>query len=94
MKRFAQIHENKAWWIFEAEEAPEFASNIVLMDITDISEVQEGWFYDPVTNMFYGEDPKPSIDVQEVLENQIVIMSAIADLCIQLASRSEEYKDG
>lgn len=87
MKRFVQLYENKAWWIFEAEEAPEFASNIVLMDITDKPEVQEGWFYDSATNMFYGENPKPEINAQEVVDNQILIMSAIADLYIQLASR-------
>ena len=37
--RFAQILHNKAQWIFEAEEKPEFAPDILLVDITGNVEV-------------------------------------------------------
>jgi len=58
MKRFAQIEYGKAHWVFEAEEKPEFAPNIVLIDITDRPEIQEGWSYDEATGEF--TEPQPS----------------------------------
>lgn len=58
MKRFAQIEYGKAHWVFEAEEKPEFAPNIVLIDITDRPEIQEGWAYDELTGDF--TPPQPS----------------------------------
>lgn len=36
--RFAQIQNDKAHWVFEADIKPKFASNIVLVDITDKPE--------------------------------------------------------
>lgn len=50
--RFAQILNSKVHWIFEADEKPNFASNIILVDITGNNEVQEGWDYDLVTGEF------------------------------------------
>jgi len=52
MKRYAQILWGKAHWVFEAEEAPEFAPDINIVDITDKPEVQEGWDYDEETRDF------------------------------------------
>ena len=52
MERFAQIEYSKAHWIFEAEEIPEFAPNIVLVDITGNTEVKEGWDYDSATGIY------------------------------------------
>lgn len=46
MKKFAQIENSKAHWIFEAEEKPDFAANIVIIDITGNDNAQEGWDYD------------------------------------------------
>ncbi len=45
MSKFAQILQGKVHWIFETEETPEFASDIILVDITDNTHVQEGWIY-------------------------------------------------
>lgn len=79
MKRFAQILNDRAHWIFEAEEKPEFAPDIVLIDITDNPDVQEGWDYDAKTGVFtnpvYPEPidpvvPEPSIEEQILAENQ------------------------
>ncbi|RIJ65543.1 hypothetical protein [Rummeliibacillus sp. POC4] len=50
--KFAQILYNKAHWIFEAEEKPAFAPNIILVDITDKPDVQEGWYYNGDTVEF------------------------------------------
>lgn len=52
MKRYAQILWGKAHWIFEAETVPEFAPDIVIIDITDKPEIQEGWDYDEETRDF------------------------------------------
>lgn len=44
--KFAQILHNKVHWIFESNEKPEFAPNIILVDITNFnSQPQEGWDY-------------------------------------------------
>ena len=50
--RFAQILYDKAHWIFEADEKPEFAPNIILVDITGQDEIKEGWDYDEETRTF------------------------------------------
>lgn len=52
MKRYAQILYDKAHWVFEAEEAPEFAPDIVIVEITDNPEIQEGWDYNKETGDF------------------------------------------
>jgi len=50
--KFAQILYDKAHWIFEADEKPEFAPDIVIIDITDKPQVQEGWDYNEETGEF------------------------------------------
>ena len=60
--RFAQILHNKVHWIFESEEQPEFAPNIMLVNITDNPEVQEGWDYDSLTNSFKAPVAEENVD--------------------------------
>lgn len=67
--RIVQILHNKAHWIFEAEEMPNFPPDqqgnpIMLVDITDKSEVQEGWDYNPKT----GELSEPFFEEVEYNE--------------------------
>jgi len=50
--KFAQVLYNKAYWIFEAEEKPDFAPDIVLVDITGRDDIQEGWDYNEETGEF------------------------------------------
>lgn len=64
--KFAQILYNKAHWIFEADEKPEFAPNIVLVDITSKPDVQEGWDY----NLETGEFTAPIIPEPTPIEPQ------------------------
>lgn len=52
MKKFAQIINSKIHWIFEADEKPEFAPDIVLVDLTGREDIQEGWFYNRETGDF------------------------------------------
>lgn len=76
--RFAQILYNKAHWILEAEVQPQFAPNIVLIDITDKPEVQEGWDYDEVTRTFSEPipiEPKPQPPSEtDILAEELVKM--------------------
>ena len=68
--KFAQILYDKAHWIFEADEKPEFAPNIVLVDITSKPEVQEGWDYNRETGEFMAPvipeptpmEPQPTVE--------------------------------
>jgi hypothetical protein len=47
MKKFAQVLNNKLHWKFEQEDAPAFAENILIVEITDKTpEPQEGWQWD------------------------------------------------
>lgn len=68
--RFAQILYDKAHWIFEADKKPEFAPNIILVDITGRNDIQEGWDYNSGTGDFTAPivpDPTP-IDTEPSLE--------------------------
>lgn len=67
--RYAQILYNKAHWIFETDGRPEFASNIVLVDITDKPAVQEGWDYDAEKGEFTEHmpvepEPQPPSEIE------------------------------
>jgi len=42
--RYAQVLNGQAHWVFESEEKPEFAQDIVLVEVGP--EVQEGWLWD------------------------------------------------
>jgi hypothetical protein len=62
MLRIAGILNNKAHWIFEAEEIPNLpptpqGNQITLVDITNKLEVQEGWDYNPETGEFTEPEP-------------------------------------
>lgn len=57
MLRIAQILHSQAHWIFEDDTIPVFPSDangegIVLIDITEHPEIQEGWDYNVETNEF------------------------------------------
>ena len=43
--KYAQIQDNRVHWIFESEEAPEFAPYIQIVSLDGHNEVQEGWDY-------------------------------------------------
>ena len=45
MKKFAQIVFDRVHWVFETSEKQEFAPYIILVDITEQPEIQEGWEY-------------------------------------------------
>lgn len=73
MKRYAQILNNKAHWIFEADKKPKFAPDIVLIDITGSSEVQEGWDYDAETGAFTETNPIfPEPTETELLQDYVM----------------------
>lgn len=70
MTKFAQIQDNKAHWIFEADEHPEFHPDILLVDITGNDAIQEGWDYNPDTNTFSEPEPETVEIPNDVLLEQ------------------------
>lgn len=94
MKKFVQIENKKAHWIFEAAEKPEFAPNIVLVEITGQDHVCEGWDYDggvftaPVIVVPEPIDPIiPQPTNAEIQENQIVLMDVIATMYEEMLAK-------
>lgn len=86
--KFAQILYDKAHWIFEADEKPEFAPNIVLVDITSKPDVKEGWDYNRET----GEFTTPIIPEPAPIEPQPTVEEMQAQTLLNteyLVSRSE-----
>ena len=75
MKRFAQILHDRAHWIFDAGEKPEYASDIVLIDITDKPEVQEGWSYNSKTKEFKEPAPAKVIESEPTITEQLMAES-------------------
>jgi hypothetical protein len=86
--KFAQILYDRAHWIFEADGKPEFAPNIVLVDITDKPEVQEGWDFNSETSEFSAPNiPEPTpVEPQPTLEEMQAQMLLNTEY---LVSRSE-----
>ncbi|MGY3186434.1 hypothetical protein [Lysinibacillus sp. TE18511] len=70
MKRYAQIQENKVFYIYEVEERPPFPDDVLLVDVTDKPEVKEGWDYDAKTGEFTAPIivESPPISPQPTLE--------------------------
>jgi len=75
--RFAIILYNKAHQILELDTQPSFPPDpqgnpIVVIDITDKPEVQEGWDYDEVTGVFTAPIPPPAVRCYVTLEDGFV----------------------
>ena len=87
--KYAQILNNKVHWIFVADKKPKFAPNIVLVDISDNIEVQEGWDYNERTGEFTRPDIKevPTPDIKEVPTPELFENQALMDYLIDLDFR-------
>jgi hypothetical protein len=63
MKVFAQVQDDRLHWKFEQEEQPEFAPDLVIIEITGVSPMpQEGWGFDGTEFM-----PPPPPSTEEVI---------------------------
>lgn len=81
MKRYTQIVDNKAYWIFDTEVEPVFAPNIVLVDITGRDDIKEGWDYDVKTNTFSESSVPitvPKSSLEELQQDNLILMDALA----------------
>ncbi|MGH4125088.1 MAG: hypothetical protein ACREV6_19405 [Clostridium sp.] len=90
--KFVQIYNGKVHWIFEAEEKPVFAPNIVLVDITDNAdnkEIQCGWDYNEETSTFHEHVevivhlPEP-VDPNAPTDEQLMTAEALIDLNLRV----------
>jgi len=80
--KFALILYNKAHWIFEANEKPDFAPNIKLVDITGKNHIQEGWDYNSKTGDFspptaYNPPPIDPTPTVEEMQAQTLINTEV-----------------
>lgn len=70
MKRFAQIVDNKVYYVYVEKERPPFPDDVLLIDVTNKLEVQEGWDYNEITEEFTAPvisepeqaEPRPSLE--------------------------------
>jgi hypothetical protein len=92
MRRYAQILNSKVHWIFEANDIPEYASDILIVDITTKPEVQEGWDYNSTTGEFtnpviepMNEEKTIQQQMAELREQNLVLMDAIATIYEKLS---------
>lgn len=83
--KFAQVLYERAHWIFEADEKPEFAPNIILVDITNKPDVKESWDYNSETGDFTApvipepipEEPQPTLEemqAQTLLNTEMLLL--------------------
>jgi hypothetical protein len=74
----------KATWVFECDVMPQFADNIVLIDITDNPNVSQNWLYDPSTGAWEPPTPLNSVLVVpepvDMMNYQSLIMKAAIDI--------------
>lgn len=52
MKKYVQILNDRAHWIFEAEKLPPYPNQEDFIDITGRDDIQEGWDYNTETGEF------------------------------------------
>jgi len=68
MKKFVQIVDNKAYWIFEAEELPPYPNVEDFLDISGREGVEEGFLYNSVTDEFSAPVVPNPVEPQPTLE--------------------------
>lgn len=88
MRRYAQVVDNKVYWIFEEVERPPYPDDLLFIDITDRNDIQEGWDYNNET----GEFTAPVIPEPTPIEPQPTVEEMQAQTLLNteyLVSRSE-----
>ncbi|OEC01591.1 hypothetical protein GY31_12340 [Lysinibacillus sphaericus] len=88
MRRYAQIVDNKAYWIFEEVKRPPYPDDLLFIDITGRNDIQEGWDYNSET----GEFTAPVIPEPTPIEPQPTVEEMQAQTLLNteyLVSRSE-----
>jgi hypothetical protein len=89
MSTFAQVLDGQVHWVFQAEIMPQFAPDIVILNITDVNpQPQEGWSYDATTDT-YSEPVAPAPITPAAIPPtpaELTIMSALADMYVAIAA--------
>jgi len=68
VKKFVQIVENKAYWIFEAGELPPYPNPENFLDITGRDDIEERYLYDAKTGEFTAPVAPEPIEPQPTVE--------------------------
>lgn len=96
MLRIAQIVNNKAHWIFKDHEMPNFPPDTdgnptILVNITNLPKVREGWDYCPKTGTFSGkeiEEHCPEDKECTIITNEDLMEINLLQLMIALENNS------
>ena len=88
--RIAQILNNKAHYIFEAEEMPNWppyadGTRPLLIDISEKAEVQEGWDYDSETKEFTEPQPPEYVEPEPTPEPEPTQLDNIENMLLAKA---------
>lgn len=89
--KIAQILNNKVHWIFISEKMPNFppdpeGNSIILIDITNNPEVQEGWDYKELTGEFI--EPKyiepEDIIIEPTIQEEILYETKYQTMLLEM----------
>lgn len=88
MNTYCQIYNNKAWWIFDADSMPEFHSDIILKDISNLNpQPVEGWDYNATTDTFSAPViSTPSLQDSKTSQKQLIINAYTSALSVGFTS--------
>ena len=82
MKKFVQIVNETAWWIFKAEERPPYPDDVEILDITGQEDVKEGYIYNRETNTFTAPEPQEKqetkVTLEQLQQDNLILMDALA----------------
>ncbi|MFJ5766730.1 hypothetical protein ACIP9C_15360 [Lysinibacillus sp. NPDC093210] len=88
MKKFVQIVDNTAYWIFDAEELPPYPNVEDFLEITGLEGIEEGFLYNSET----GEFTSPVTTMAPPMNSQLTVEEMQAQILLNveyLVSRSE-----
>jgi len=83
MKKFVQIVNNTAYWIFEAEELPPYPNPEDFLEITGREGIEEGFLYNSEADEFTAPvlpspvEPQPTVEemqAQTLLNTEMLLL--------------------
>lgn len=89
--RYAQIQDDRVHWIFESDEAPDFAPYIIIVSLEGHDEVQEGWSYKDGTFSEYVTPPEVIIAQAREEADALIAAKSRANMVQTMSFTSAEF---
>ncbi|QPQ35887.1 hypothetical protein [Lysinibacillus sp. JNUCC-52] len=86
MKKFVQIVDNAAYWIFEAEELPPYPNPEDFLDITGREGIEEGFLYNSEADEFTAHIIPEPVETQPTIEEKILAENQYQTMLLELNS--------